>query len=249
MLGNKVSTILAWCALAFTSAAMSAGTTLSVSFGDATIVCDGSGSAFVSFDWTVTSTGSADSAVLTASIDGGTPIALGTIASGNVTGGGGWTFAGRMKTADSSYTTTLANGVHSFQVCATQSGANGNQNKMSCTTQSVTVNCQSTDPCANETVHGELTGQADNICGNNPINVQFSGFFGPAPTMTISGPSGTLLSTPVLRNGSSCQYNYQWDKAGNTGAGSYVFSMNGNGQSIEFPKTFECKVNGKSQDD
>lgn len=233
-----------------------AGTSLSVVFDtvDPTteMVCssDGSG-ATVTFEWTVTSTGSADSAVVTGQIDAGQAFALPGIASGNVTSGGGWTFAGRMKTADGSYTTEpLANGEHSFTVCATQSGANGTAAKTTCQTQTVTVNCQSSDPCAKaEKFFGELAGNTNLCQGSGNIEVQFGGNFGESATLTITDQSNSIVRmATVPRNGESCTYHYNWsDPQGDTGqvAGTYTFTVTGNGKEVVGSEVLNCNQPGK----
>lgn len=244
--------VLAFCgATTLAASAQGAGTTLTVSFGEATVACTGTGDADVGFEWTVTSTGSADSAVMTGQLDGGAEFALPTIASGNVTGGGGWTFAGRMKTADGSYSTTLANGTHTLTVCATQSGANGNPNKMSCQTQTVTVNCVSTDPCANAEVFGEVPANKNLCKANGNIQTQFSGNFGSTATLLIEGPteSGFGRTSQVDRAGDSCNYHDNWDpRDGNGGPGTYTFRVNpvpdSTDEAFEFSATLVCETTG-----
>lgn len=241
--------------LAGSGAAQAAGTSLSLLF-DAVdpateMVCssDGSG-ATVTFEWTLTSTGSADSAVLTGSIDGGATFALPGVASGNVTNGGGWTFAGRMKTADGSYTSEpLANGEHTFTVCATQSGANGTAAKTTCSTQTVTVNCQSSDPCAKaEKFFGELVGNTNLCQGNGNIEVQFGGNFGENATLTITDQSNSIVRmATVPRNGGSCTYHYNWtDPQGDTDevAGTYTFTVTGNGKEVVGSEVLSCSTPG-----
>jgi len=239
--------LLLAAACAASGAVQAAGTSLSVVFGEATIACkaDGSG-ADVAFAWTVTSTGSADSAVMTGQVDGGGVFALPGIASGNVTAGGGWTFAGRMKTSDGSYSTVLANGTHSLTVCATQSGANGNNLKMACETQTVTVNCQSADPCANSEVFGEVIANKNLCSANGHINIQYRGNFGPQSSLYIEGPNGFTRNYAVDRAGDSCNYHYNWDPNDNNGgAGSYGFTVNGNAQSpLVFSADLSCTTGG-----
>lgn len=243
---RHTSRFFAVCGAAlFATVAHGAGTSLDITFGDATINCEGDGTASVAFEWTVTSTGAADAAVVTGSLDG-TDVPLDDIAAGNAANGGGWTFAGRTKTADGFYATTLASGSHTLEVCATQAGSGGNAAKTVCKSQTVTIDCASADPCAQTRVFGELTGNADNVCSNGPTNVQFEGNFGEQASLVISGPSGYLFSTSVGRNGESCTYHKQWDKSGHTGAGTYIFTVTGNEQSaLEFSRAFICNPPGR----
>jgi hypothetical protein len=218
-------------------AAFAAGTALSID-GTATVVCrdDGSGIADVTFDWSVTSSGSADSAEMTGQVDDQPVFGLPTIASGNVTGGGGWTFAGRMKTADDSFTAELANGPHAFTVCATQSGANGRLSKTACTTLNVTVECDVPEPktCAETAFFGEVVGNPNLCVGNGPtINVQAEGDFGESPTLTMKWPNDDENSPARLiavdHAGNSCNYIGHWKtKDNNGGAGAYLFTISGN---------------------
>lgn len=234
------------------TASFAAGTSLSIVFDEATIACrtDGTG-ADVNFGWTVTSTGSADSAVVTGQVNGGDVFALPGIASGNAASGGGWTFAGRMKTADGSYSTTLANGTYTLEVCATQSGANGTAAKTSCATQTVTVNCTSPDPCANAQVFGEIPANKNLCKANGHIQTQFSGSFGETATLLIEGPADTGFTreTQVNRAGDSCNYHDNWDpQDGNGGPGTYTFRVNpvpnSTDEAYEFSATLSCETNG-----
>lgn len=245
--GSAVALLLL---VAAPTASFAAGTSLSVVFDEAVIACraDGTG-ADVGFAWTVTSTGSADSATVTGQLDGGDTFALPGIASGNAATGGGWTFAGRMKTADGSYDTLLANGTHSLTVCATQSGAGGATAKTSCQTQEITVNCTSTDPCANAQVFGEVPANKNLCKANGNIQTQFSGSFGESATLLIEGPSetGFTRTTQVGRAGDSCNYHDNWDpQDGNGGPGTYTFRVNpdGTGEAYEFSATLTCETNG-----
>jgi len=204
------------------------GTSLSVIAGPPTVTCDPSGLfATVTANYTVVSTGSADSAVMVASF-GGHDYALPTIASGNVTGGGGWTISGRTKTAEGTFTTTTTNGTYTLSICATQSGAGGRDSKTACSAPvTVTVNCTVTDPCASGGVFGEVPANKNLCKANGHIEVQFRGNFGDVATLVISGPGGFTLSTGVDRAGDSCNYHYNWDPAANMAAGSYTFTVNG----------------------
>lgn len=116
------------------------GTTLSVTAAEASLTCaPEGGSASVGISYTVTSTAAADSADLTAIVDGGAETSIGTIASGSA----GWTFDGRIKTATGTATFNLANGDHTIVICATQSGANGRLPKRACSDAiAVSIACE-----------------------------------------------------------------------------------------------------------
>jgi hypothetical protein len=253
LVGTFLLALLLALATGIATVAYAAGTGLSITFGDATIVCKGDGSgANVSFQWTATSTGAADAATVTGQIDGGTIFSLPGIAAGNVTTGGGWTFAGRIKTADGSYSTVLPNGTHTFTVCTTQKGVNGNPDKSSCTTQTVVVNCLSTDACANAQVFGEVPANKNLCLANGHIEVQFSGNFGDPASLEIDGPneSGFSRTDLVNRAGDSCNYHFNWDphdSQGNGGAGTYTFKVTGNNQaSLVVSETLDCTVHGSN---
>jgi hypothetical protein len=230
-------------------ALLAAGTSLSIVFSPTTVTCNGDGTANVTFDWTVTSTAAADAATVTGQVDGGTIFSLPGIAAGNVTNGGGWTFAGRMKTADGSYTTTLANGTHTFTVCATQAGSNGNPDKTACATTTVTVDCTSTSACANAEVFGEVPANRNLCLANGHIEIQFQGDFDDIASLKIDGPTGTGFTKTVYvdRAGNSCNYHYNWDPQdsdGNGGPGTYSFTVNGNSKTLTFGADLLCTVHG-----
>jgi hypothetical protein len=204
------------------------GTSLAVTVDTPTVTCNPEGTgAEVSASYTVLSTGSADSAVVVATIDG-VDNALPTIASGNVAGGGGWTFAGRTKTAEGTFTTSLPNGTYFLTICATQSGAGGRNPKRACSTSvAVTINCTSPDPCGNVGPFGEVVAN-DNLCkANGHIEVHFRGSFGDTASLVIAGPGGFSLPVGVDRAGESCNYHYNWDPGANQAAGTYTFTVNG----------------------
>jgi hypothetical protein len=144
------------------------GTRLSVSIDETAFVCDEDGkSAAVSVDFTVTSTAAADSAELTASIDGGADLAIGTIESGAA----GWTFDGRTKTADGSATFSLSEGTHTIVICATQSGANGRLPKRSCSVAAVVdVECDGGNHCNQGIGNGTEGCDPGNSNHHNPSN-------------------------------------------------------------------------------
>ena len=198
--------------------AYAAGTSLSISFDDATVDCASDGSAQVTIHYTVTSTAAADEAAVTGQIDEGDSFDITTIPSGNVNGGGGWTFFGRVKTFSGTFTTTLDAGSYTFTVCAEQ---HGTDRKSACNTQTVTVDCQPTATCEDTSVFGELPHNTNLCSAQGVIEIQFHGSFGENANLTISGPNGFTYSTTVGRNGNSCNYHYNWDlrAAGGTGNG------------------------------
>jgi hypothetical protein len=246
-----VLALLLALATRYVTLAYAAGTGLSITFGDATIVCKGDGTgATVTFQWTVTSSGAADAATVTGQIDGGSIFPLPGIAAGNVATGGGWTFTPRIKTADGSYSTVLPNGTHTLTVCVTQAGSNGNPDKTACSTQTVVVNCASSEPCANAQVFGEVPANKNLCLANGHIEVQFSGNFGDSASLEIDGPNGSGFSRTdaVSRAGDSCNYHFNWDphdEQGNGGAGAYTFTVTGNSQTpLVFSETLDCTVHG-----
>ncbi len=224
--------------------AYAAGTALSISFSPASIVCGGTSGASVTFYYTVTSSGAADAAMVTESING-TQVNSYTILSGNVNNGGGWTFpsSGPLKTYSGTYQASLGNGEYTFTVCTTQNGANGNQDKSACNSQTVTINCISDPPltCANTGPFGEVPHNTNLCSASGTIQVQFRGNFGETAHLTIRDSSGTTyVDTDVTRAGDSCNYHFNWNPrpanstsnpgTGNGGAGPYIFTVTGNSQ-------------------
>lgn len=152
------------------------GTTLSVATSEPTIECSEDGtSADVSLGYTVTSTGSADSADVTGTVDGATTT-IGTIASGAQ----GWTIDGRIKTAAGEVSYTLANGEHTISICATQSGGNGRASKTGCSdTITVVVDCDDDDSegehCNQGVGNGAEGCDPGNSNNHNPSNDENGG--------------------------------------------------------------------------
>jgi hypothetical protein len=200
------------------------GTKLTVTVDTPVVTCNQAGTgATVTANYTVVSTGSADSAVMTASI-GDTVYSLPTIASGS----SGWAFAGRTKTAEGTFSTDLTNGTYTLTICATQSGAGGRLPKSVCSLPlAVTVNCVSPDPCANVGPFGEVPNNRNLCSANGHVEIQFRGSFGEAASLVIAGPDGFSLPVSVDRAGDSCNYHYNWDPAAGQAAGTYTFTVNG----------------------
>ncbi len=200
------------------------GTTLLVTLDTPVVTCNDAGTgATVTTNYTVVSTGSADSAVMTATI-GTTTYPLPTIASGPA----GWTISGRTKTATGTFSTFLDNGTYTLVICATQSGAGGRVEKAACSLLvNITVNCVSSDPCANAGPFGEVPANRNLCSANGHIEIQFRGNFGDTAGLVISGPGGFSLPVSVDRAGDSCNYHYNWDPGANQAAGTYIFTVNG----------------------
>ncbi|HEX9112887.1 MAG TPA: hypothetical protein VF888_00945 [Nitrospirota bacterium] len=233
-------------ALVLTPAVYAAGTSLVVTLENPAVVCraDGLG-ADVTAGYAVTSSGAADAAVMEAFI-GTTEYPLPTIASGNIADGGGWTFAGRTKTAEGDFGPLyLANGDYTLTVCATQGGANGQTSKHACSTPApIAVHCTSTDPCANEGAFGDVPANKNLCKANGNIEIQFKGNFGDTATLVIDGPSGSGFNSTVTidKAGDSCNYHYNWDPVAGQPAGSYTFTVNG---SLTFSADLVCDLHGK----
>jgi hypothetical protein len=150
------------------------GTKLSVTAGESALECSADGSAAdATVSYTVTSTAGADSASLTAIVDGGAEQAIGQIASGSA----GWTFDGRIKTASGEATFTLANGEHSIVICATQSGAGGRLPKRACSLAVIVlVDCEIDRVHCNQGVGNGSEGcDPGNSNNHNPSNDEGGG--------------------------------------------------------------------------
>lgn len=227
-----------------TISAVAAGTALSVSFDTPTVTCP---NAMVSAPYTIATTaGDGATVVETLRTSDATPTIVASnqyaIAAGNVTTGGGWTFAGRTKTRDGVFTTAgVANGTYQLEVCATQSGSGGNPNKTTCATETILIYCETvqTTPCT-EAPFGEVIGNK-NISSNAAAELQFRGDFGPSANVTVVG-NGFSDSASINQNGNSCTYHANWkfqkasgsDLFGANGAGVYTATVTGNGNTLTF---------------
>jgi hypothetical protein len=225
-----------------------AGTTLTLTFAAPTVACTSSGGT-VSATYTIATT-AADAANVTQTLtlnDTEVKSNSFTIASGTAATGGGWTFAGRTKTFDGTFTADgLADGSYTLEVCAAQAGANGNPGKTVCQSETVVVSCGSIDPACSSGPFGEVVGN-HHISVNAAAQINFRGDFGDAPLVTISSPSGEVASASVNRDGNSCNYHANWkftntsgaDIYGNTGPGTYTLVVTGNGHTLTFSTTLE----------
>lgn len=195
---------------------------------------DGTGS--VTIDGTLTTTGSVDSAEITASVNGGTATQVGVINPDD------FVHDGRVKTASYSITLDgLANGTNTIQVCFVQSGADGRESKQTCAdVLVVVVDCSS---CRGTGFFGDLVGNPSLCTGNGPphIPVHVKGDLGDMPALVITGPNGFSLHAFMNRSGESCVYQYNWDTDGNNGgAGEYTFTVTGGGNTYSFTATLNC---------
>jgi hypothetical protein len=213
------------------------GTSLTAAAEAGAPECTSTSSATVTLSGTLTTTGSVDSATITASIDGGAPSSIGVIQPQD------FSHAGRIKTASYSFTFELENGTHTITLCFTQSGAQGRYPKSVCAAPvTVTVDC-AVNQCRDAEVFGDLVGNP-NLCAGNgrqSIPVHAQGDFGDNATLTINGPNGYSLSVPFRRSGDSCIYQYNWDATENGGGGVYTFTVAGNGQTFEFTADLRCR--------
>ncbi len=216
-----------------------AGTALQISFALPVVTCTTNGGS-VSAGYTVTMT-AADAALVTETLTlGTTPVASNsyTVLAGNILNGGGWTYAGRLKTRDGTFTTSgLADGIYTLEVCATQNGSTGNPNKHVCQTETILVNCGGaiTNSCTSAPF-GEVVGNS-HIGTNATAQINFQGNFGSAASVTITGP-GYSETELIQEDGNSCNYHANWkftnesgaDFTGNGGAGVYRVDVTGNSQ-------------------
>jgi hypothetical protein len=227
-------------------AVWAAGTALTVAFGTPTVTCpDGN----VSADYTITTTAASGAVVTEKLTDASNAVVVQQsydILPGNVPGG--WTFGGRTKTYDGTFTHNgLANGTYSLQVCVTQPGSGGNPDKTVCNSETIVVGCAETwNPCASVAPHGEVVGN-DHITDHSTAQINFEGDFGPVAHVEISKtiPNWFYRSANVSRNGASCNYHANWkfttddgsDMFGNDGPGVYTVKISGNNQTLELSVT------------
>lgn len=212
------------------------GTALSATAQLDSVTCSkGNGTAALS--GTVSTTGSVDSVEISAQVDGGAAANVGVIEPQ------AFQHDGRVKTAAYAVNVSLADGTHQVTLCFTQSGAQGRTPKQVCAAPvSVSVACEASS-CAGMEPFGDLVGNPSLCRGNGPphIPVHVKGDFGDAPTLEISGPGEYGESVSMNHAGQSCVYQYNWDTRGNGGAGTYTFSVTGNGQTLRFTADLECR--------
>lgn len=210
------------------------GTALTATADLSTVTC-AAGSGTAALAGTVSTTGSVDSVEISAQVDGAAAAQVGLIDPQD------FTHDGRTKSASYSVNVPLANGSHQVVLCFTQSGAQGRAPKEVCAAPvTVDVACSS---CSEEAPFGDLVGSPSLCNGKRPphIPVHVKGDFGDAPSLNISGPNGYQFSATMAHSGDSCVYQYNWDSAGNGGAGTYAFAVAGNGQSLSFTAQLSCK--------
>jgi len=206
--------------------------------GTATVVsqtCNG-GTGSVTLAGTLTTTGSVDSAEITASVNGGAATQVGVINPQD------FVHDGRVKTAEYSVTIDgLPNGTNTIQVCFDQSGSQGREPKHTCAdVVVVVVNCSE---CRGAGFFGDIVGSGNLCQGNGPphIPVHVKGDLGDSPALTITGPNGYSLHAFMNHSGESCVYQYNWDTEGNGGRGQYTFTVTGNGHTYSFTRNLSCR--------
>lgn len=211
------------------------GTALTATATAGAPVCRADGTAQVTLTGTVTSTGSVDSVEITAAVDGGAATQVGTIEPQDFSG------SGRDKTADYSVSLSLDSGTHEIVLCFLQSGAPGREPKQFCTAPiTVVVACED---CTKEGPFGDIVGNPNLCNGNGPphVPVHVRGDFGDTAALAIDGPGGYHLDATMDHAGNSCIYQYNWDTAGNGGAGTYTFTVTGaNGKTLTFTADLKC---------
>lgn len=231
-------------ALTTGAAVWAAGTALTVAFGTPTVTCpDGN----VSADYTISTTGASGAVVTETLTDASNAVVVQQsydILPGNVPGG--WTFGGRTKTYDGTFTRNgLSNGTYSLQVCVTQPGSGGNPDKTVCNSETIVVQCAEIwNPCASVAPFGEVVGN-NKITDHSTAQILFEGDFGYVAHVEISNTNGFFRSANVNRNGESCNYHASWkfttddgsDMFGNDGPGVYTVKVTGNNQTLEFSVT------------
>lgn len=214
------------------------GTSLSATAANTATTCTSEEAAQVDIGGTLTSTGSVDSAIITVSVDGGEATQMGIIQPED------FSHDGRIKTASYALSLSLANGEHSVQVCFTQSGSQGREPKQVCAAPvTVVVDCAPDNVCEGMEPFGNLVGNPSLCTGRGPphIPVHVRGDFGEDPALTIAGPEGFSFSAAMNHAGESCVYQYNWDAESNGGAGTYTFTVTGNGHTLSFTAELACQ--------
>jgi hypothetical protein len=242
---SVTATATAFVVVVLTAATIwAAGTALTITFGTPTVICATDGGSVTASYTIATTAADAANVTETLSLNGNevTSHAF-TIAAGNVANGGGWTFAGRTKTYDGTFTATgLADGTYTLEVCAAQGGANGNLAKAVCQSETIVVSCGPlVDPPCSSEPFGEVVGN-HNISVNAAAQVNFRGDFGDSASLNITGPDGFTATASIDRDGNSCNYHANWkftngsgaDIYGNDGPGTYTLVVSGNGHTLTF---------------
>jgi hypothetical protein len=233
-------------ALLGATAAFAQGTGLSVDVSAVPGVCE-NGVSTVTVSYTVTSTGAADGATVGYTVNGGTAVALPSIA-GGIAPAGGWTQGqGSTKTASGQFQLQLPSGEYDIEVCAEQNGAD---KKSGCDDVHVQIACQELEGCdQTATLFGEIVGNK-NLCQSDArVNVHVKGLFGPWATVDVRNANNTLVdSKQVDRAGDSCVYHWNLDPKTwpDAIAGSYTLTVTGqNGSTTTFSANLSCSKPGK----
>jgi hypothetical protein len=214
------------------------GTRLLVEAWAAEPLCNDDGTATVDLSVLVSTTGSVAPTTLTASVDGGEPVDVGSLHPTDYSG------EGRDKSASAELSLTLEAGEHEIVICAIQPGAQGRTPKEACSdVVLVIVDCDA--ECGDGEVFGNLVGNPV-LChgaGTPHVPVHLRGEFGDSVALTISGPDEFVHEESLFRAGESCNYHANWDtRDGNHGGtGSYTFSFEGeNGATYSFSRDLVC---------
>ncbi len=215
------------------------GTALSATATAGAVTCTSEEGGSVTVSGVLTTTGAKDSAEIRVSVDGGASTLMGIIQPQD------FQHDGRYKHAPYSLDFDLANGTHTISVCFVQSGSQGREPKQVCAAPvTVVVDCAPDENvCSGVGFFGDIVGSGNLCNGNGPphIPVHVKGDLGEAPALTISGPNGYSHSATMRHAGESCVYQYNWDTAGNGGAGPYTFVVTGNGSTYTWTKRLSCR--------
>jgi hypothetical protein len=217
------------------------GTWLSTTGSAGAIACTGEGTALVSFSGLLTSTAAKAPADVYLTVDGNTSL-LDEIAPQDFSG------KGPTKTHSWAYSIPLTDGGHDVQICFEQPA--GNERMTACTDVfTVVVACSSDGNSCQETPFGETIGN-QNMCkgaGNPSVNINAKGDFGDAATVKIEAvdvPLGfSSITRDIAHSGESCVYHYRWTpKDDGASAGTYRFTVDGNGKSATWTANLFCYV-------
>lgn len=218
------------------------GTELTATAEVTATTCTSETEARVSLGGTVSTTGSVDSVIITAAIGDEDRVELATLRPQD------FEHDGRDKTAAYAVDVVLPNGTHTVELCFTQSGAQGREPKMTCAAPvTVVVDCASDDTgvCAEAEPFGNIVGNPS-LCkgkGTPHVPVHVRGDFGDEATLSISGPNGFAHTAGMRHAGESCNYHYNWDTRDgfHGGAGTYTFTVTGNGRTLSFTAELYCQ--------
>jgi hypothetical protein len=131
----------------------------------------------------------------------------------------------------------LCGAAFSLAACGTESSASNQFDEA--------TNGNGASTCQGVTFSGSTGGQAlCNVDSGKPvptsIQVNVTGPFGGPAVLHIDGPNGFSTSIPMTKDSGPCAYRANFDATKNGGAGTYTFTVEGNGNTASFTDDLHC---------